>query len=90
MPLKLDKSDRRLLLYAAAVLLPVVVAIALSTATEEDSGIPSSYSAQPRGAKGAYLLLGELGYNVERWDHPPSMLPAEAANSTLVLALPLR
>jgi hypothetical protein len=90
MPLKLDKSDRRLLLYAAVVLLPVIVATALSTATEQDSGIPSSYSAQPRGAKAAYLLLGELGYNVERWELPPSMLPAEAANHTLVLALPLR
>ena len=89
MPLKLDKSDRRLLLYAALVLLPVIVATALSTATEQDSGIPSSYSARPRGAKAAYLLLGELGFNVERWDHPPSMLPAEAENNTLVLALPL-
>jgi hypothetical protein len=88
MPLTLDKSDRRLLLYAAAVLLPVLVATALATATEEDSGIPSSYSAQPRGGKGAYLLLGELGYRVQRWDRPPSMLPAEAANHTLVLALP--
>jgi hypothetical protein len=90
MPLKLDKSDRRLLLYSAAVLLPVIVAIALFSATEQDSGIPSSYSARPRGAKAAYLLLGELGYKVERWDHPPSMLPVEVANHTLVLALPLR
>jgi hypothetical protein len=90
MPLKLDKSDRRLLLYTAAVLLPVIVAIALSTSTEQDSGIPTSYSAQLGGAKGAYLLLSELGYNVEHWDHPPSMLPAEAVNKTLVLALPLR
>jgi len=89
MPLRLEKSDRRLLLYATAVLLPVLVATALSTATEQDSGIPSSYSAQPRGAKGAYLLLEELGYGVERWDRSPSMLPAEAANHTLVLALPL-
>jgi hypothetical protein len=89
MPLKLDKSDRRLLLYTAAVLLPVIVATALSTSTEQDSGIPTSDSAQPRGARGAYLLLGELGYTVERWDRSPTMLPAEAANKTLVLALPL-
>jgi hypothetical protein len=90
MPVKLDKSDRRLLLWAAAILLPVLVATALSTATEQDSGIPSSYSAQPRGAKGAYLLLEELGYRVERWNRPPTALPIDASHSTLVLALPSR
>jgi hypothetical protein len=87
-PLKLDKSDRRLLLYAGMVLVPVLVATVLATATEQDSGIPSSYSAQPRGAKGAYLLLEDLGYRVERWNSPPSALPIDAAHSTLVLALP--
>jgi hypothetical protein len=87
-PLKLDKSDRRLLLYATAVLVPVLVATVLSTATEQDSGIPSSYSAHPRGAKGAYLLLEDLGYRIERWDRPPSALPRDATHATLVLALP--
>jgi hypothetical protein len=88
MPLKLDKNDRRLLLYAAAVLVPVLVATALSTTNELESGIPSSYSAGSQGAKGAYLLLEELGYRVERWNLPPSALPIDASHSTLVLALP--
>ena len=90
MPLKLEKSDRRLLLGAAVVLAPVILATVLLTSTEQDSGIPSSYSAQSRGAKGAYLLLGELGYRVERWQRPPSDLPVEATHCTLVLALPLQ
>jgi hypothetical protein len=90
MPLKLDKSDRRLLLSAAAILLLVIVAITFTTSSEQDSGIPSSYSAQSRGAKAAYLLLEEEGYRVERWDLPPSALPVEASQHTLVLALPLR
>ncbi|HKF23931.1 MAG TPA: DUF4350 domain-containing protein [Candidatus Angelobacter sp.] len=90
MPLRLEKSDRRLLLYGAAILVPVIVATMLLTSTEEEAGFPSSYVTQPGGAKGAYLLLGELGYRVERWERSPSDLPSDATGSTLVLALPLR
>src|SRR5262249_38228489 len=90
MPLKLDKSDRRLLLCAAAVLLLVIVAIAFFTSSGQDSGIPATDSTHPRGAKAAYLLLEEEGYHVERWNLPPSALPIEAGEHTLVLALPLR
>ncbi len=91
MPIEIDKSDRRLLLWAAAVLLPVVIALALSSrGDEEDSGIPSTYSAQTKGAKAAYLLLQELGYKVERWERSPLDLPADAAHTVLVLAFPFR
>ena len=88
MPMKLEKSDRRLLMWAALILLPIFVAVALSQPEEEESSIPSSYSTQRRGAKAAYLLLKEGGYNVERWEKAPGRLPIEAAHTALVLAGP--
>jgi Domain of unknown function (DUF4350) len=85
--MKIDKSDRRLLLWAAGVLLPLIVALAFLSQEEEESFTPSSYSAQSRGAKAAFLLLQDLGYKVERWEQTPADLPA---NSVLVLAGPFR
>src|SRR5579864_2182064 len=49
------------------------------------SAIPSSYSPSWDGAKGAFLLLQNLGYNVSRWEQPPTQLP-QAANEVLILA----
>jgi len=65
--MKIDKSDRRLLLWAGAVLLPLIIALAFLSQEEEESFTPSSYSAQSRGAKAAFLLLQDLGYKAERW-----------------------
>ena len=90
MPIKIDKSDRRLLLWAAAFLLPVIIALAFLSQEEEESGVPSTYSAQSRGAKAAYLLLDDLGYKVERWQQSPTELPSEQVGTVLVLASPLR
>ena len=88
MPITIDKSDRRLLLWAGGVLLILIVALTLSSQNDEDSGIPSSYSAQTSGGKAAYLLLQNLGYKVERWERSPSDLPIDAAHTVLVLAFP--
>ncbi len=89
MPLRLEKSDRRLLMWAALIFVPLILAL-LSSSEESDSGIPSAYSSDPSGAKAAYLLLKDLGYNVERWEHPPTELPAGASRTVLVLAGPFR
>ncbi|MGC2694934.1 MAG: DUF4350 domain-containing protein [Candidatus Angelobacter sp.] len=89
MPL-IDKSDRRLLMWAALFLLPVIIALAFLSQEEEESGVPSTYSAQTRGAKAAYLLLEDLGYKVERWEQSPTELPADPEKSVLVLANPFR
>lgn len=86
--MKLDKSDRRLLLLASFVLLPLIVLLVMFSDNEEDSGIPSTYSATASGAKAAYLFLKEQGYNVERWENPPAELPQDAHNTVLVLASP--
>jgi hypothetical protein len=86
--IKLDKSDRKLLIWTGLILLPLIVALALLTDNEEDSGIPTTYSAQSSGAKAAYLFLKEEGYNVERWEESAENLPSDPKNTVLVLAGP--
>jgi Domain of unknown function (DUF4350) len=89
-PLKLERADRRLLTWAALIFASLIVALSWWSSSEPDSGIPSSYSARPSGAKAGYLLLQEMGYNVERWEQPPTDLPAAAGQTVLVLAHPFR
>ncbi|HLX00384.1 MAG TPA: DUF4350 domain-containing protein [Candidatus Acidoferrales bacterium] len=76
MPVALDRSDRKLLIAAIALML-VLVATSAVLAPPEPAPAPvaSSFSPGPTGAKAAYLLLGELGYRVERWSQPLSELP---------------
>ena len=88
--MKIERSDRRLLMWAALFLLPIIVILAFLSQEDDESFVPSTYSAQSRGAKAAYLLLEDLGYKVERWEQSPTELPAEAANTVLVLASPYR
>jgi hypothetical protein len=88
MPLNISRSDRRLLFWAAGIFLPMIVALSLLSNREEDSGVPSTYSAHSSGAKAAYLLLQDLGYRAERWEQSPADLPAEAKGTVLVLAGP--
>jgi hypothetical protein len=88
--MKIEKSDRRLLMWAALVFLPLIVALAFLSQEEQESTAPTSYSAQSRGAKAAYLLLEDMGYDVQRWERPPKELPADSANTVFVLADPYR
>jgi hypothetical protein len=89
MPAALDARDRRLLIVAGLVLAALLLAGAvISGPGQNGPGYPSSYSAGWRGAKAAYLLLTELGYSVERWDHAPSELPPDPQNTILILAEP--
>lgn len=88
--MKIEKSDRRLLIWAGVFMLPLIVALAFLSQDEEESSVPSTYSAQNRGAKAAFLLLQEAGYNVERWEQSPAELPVDAAHTVLVLASPFR
>jgi hypothetical protein len=74
MPHALDAGDRKLLMGAGALLAILIVASAYlspNPATTR-SAYPSSYSADWGGAKGAYLLLQNLHYHVERWEQPPT------------------
>jgi hypothetical protein len=70
------------------LLLMTLVAWLSSNRRDQGLGTPSSYSAQRRGAKAAYLLLQKSGYGVERWKQPPAKLPADASGVLLVVAGP--
>lgn len=86
----LDRGDRKLLIGAGFLLVVLVVISTLIsppriTGTTE---IPSSYSPSWNGAKGAFLLLQDLGFDVSRWEHPPTELSVDAADRVLILADP--
>ncbi len=94
MPVPLEPGDRKILIAAGALLVILMGAAALLTPPpqQEESFYPSTYSADPGGAKAAYLLLKELDYEVERWEQPPTELPAaagDAEGTVLVLAQPI-
>ncbi len=91
----LDNRDRKLLIVSGALLVGITVAaLFFSPPLEGPSvGYPSSYSTARGGAKAAYVLLGEMGYKVERWASPPGDLPGQYGNGAehvlLVLAEPI-
>ena len=88
MPLNIARSDKRLLIWAGITITVLIVALSLLSDDEEESDIPSTYSSQSAGARAAYLLLKETGYQAERWEESPLKLPEDAGNTTLVLAQP--
>jgi hypothetical protein len=86
----LDRRDRQLLIGAGLLLMILVVVAALVGPARVTGAatLPSSYSPAWGGTKGAYLLLGQLGYRVERWEKPAAQIPLSAGNTVLVLADP--
>jgi hypothetical protein len=88
--MKIERSDRRLLIWAGVFVLLIIIALVFVSPDQEESGAPSTYSAQSHGAKAAFLLLKETGYNVERWEQSPTGLPADPTHTVLVLASPFR
>jgi Domain of unknown function (DUF4350) len=89
MPVGLEPADRRFLIICGALF---VAATALALLAGQSSGeaspnYASSYSAASDGGEAAYLLLGELGYQIERWSQPPTNLPS-SRGVVLVLADP--
>jgi Domain of unknown function (DUF4350) len=87
--MKIERSDRRLLTWVGVFILLVIVAMTFLSQDEEESGTPSTYSAQSRGAKAAFLLLKESGYKVERWEESSTALPPNPEHTVLVLASPI-
>jgi hypothetical protein len=91
MRVPLEAGDRTLLIVAGALLVGMTLAAALLTPRGGESqsvGYPSSFSAASDGGKAAYLLLDELGYEVERWTSLPDQLPDAAEGVVLVIADP--
>ena len=89
MPIALSRSDRRLIWTGAATLVLMVAAAGfLAGDPLSNAGDPSSRSNASGGTKALYLLLGDLGYRVSRWEQPPAEL-SDAAQTTLILAEPI-
>src|SRR5277367_2641142 len=90
MPTAITSGDRKLLLIAGGVLLVFTVALALlgSAPASQSGQVPSTYSAEPGGARAAYLLLQELQYKVSRWERSPAELPRDPEDAILILANP--
>ena len=88
---KIDPADRKLLVATAAVLIVLTAAVAFVSPPPSEQGpaIPSIFSTSPDGARAAYVLLRQLGRNVQPWERPPTELPEDAENSVLILANPL-
>src|SRR5262249_704684 len=84
---KIDPADRKLLLATAAVLIFLTAAVAFVSPPPSELGhaIPSIFSTSPDGARAAYLLLQQLGRNVQPWERPPTELPEDAENTVLIL-----
>jgi len=92
MPASLDRTDRSILIAAGVLVVALALATAVLTPTRRGgrTGFPSSYSTSWDGAKAAYLLLGELGYDVHRWDQAPTEIENGAKGQVLILANPLQ
>jgi hypothetical protein len=90
MPAFLDPSDRRLVAGAVVVMLFLLggTYVLRPAPGQQAIGSPSSYSADWLGTKGAFLLLQQTGYRVERWESPPAELPKDPAGTTLIFAEP--
>ncbi len=88
MPPGISPGDRKILTIAGvAFLLLVLLGFLFAPAGHTDSHSASSYSTTSEGAKAAYLLLQQLGYHVERWQHPPTSL-TPAKHTVLIIADP--
>jgi len=83
----LDPKDRRLLL----ICLGVVVLLAAATAffarnqNSDDNPVPSSYLTGKHGARAAYEMLQQSGYDVRRWEEPLGELAVQTNGQTVVI-----
>jgi hypothetical protein len=91
MPKRVDSADRKLLIGAGVLVVAISVASALISPPKAEGGsaFPSSYSAAWDGAKAAFLVLQDSGYQVERWENAPAEIPADYAHEVLILAEPV-
>ena len=89
MPLKLDGSDRKLMLVAGVLLVLLVAgASILGKGQGSKAELPTTFSTASEGAEAAYLLLEESGFQTERWEKSLSDLP-DPSGKTLILASPM-
>jgi hypothetical protein len=86
---KLTPDWKFLLGFSAAVILLIVVTGLLAPNRDDRDPTPTTWNTGAAGAKAAWLLLGQLGYNEVRWEHPEAELSSvDAAHATLIVAEP--
>jgi hypothetical protein len=83
-------SDKKFVLWLGGGLLLVILLVSfLVPSTDDSDPMPTTYNAGSAGIKAAYLLLGDLGYDAQRWEGSTSDLgQVDAAKTTLILANP--
>ena len=83
----LDPRDRRMLLILLALVIALFVLLSLVAPSEDANRnpVPSSFLTGTHGAKAAYTLLAQSGYQIQRWDSPLSQLAEHAGPDTVVL-----
>lgn len=88
--MKKPAGDWRFLLgFTAVVLALIVVTGILAPEREDRNPVPTTWNSGAGGAKAAWLLLAQLGYQEIRWERPESELASvDAAHATLILAEP--
>jgi Domain of unknown function (DUF4350) len=92
MPVTMTTTIRRnglAIVLGIGILLIMAAAAYLKSEEQKGDGHPSSYSTLRRGGKAAYLLLQQSGYPVERWNRPPTQLPADGHGILLIVAEPV-
>src|SRR5271157_268916 len=91
MPSPIAAADRKILLIGGAVLVALTAGLALLGGDPKEQGtpIPSTYSANPGGARAAYLLLQDKHYKVSRWERSPEELPIDEGDAVLIIAEPI-
>ncbi|HXZ20954.1 MAG TPA: DUF4350 domain-containing protein [Candidatus Acidoferrales bacterium] len=88
---RLAPGDRKILFILAAFCLALAAAALVigPVNPQEGFGIPSSYSYGPGGARAAYVLLEESGYDVARWEKSPLELPSRGDGTILIFSEPV-
>lgn len=86
---KLSGEWKFLIIFCGCVVALIVVTGLLAPARQDNDPTPSTWNSGREGAKAAWLLLGQLGYQEVRWERPEAELDqVDAAHATLVLADP--
>lgn len=82
-------NDLAVIAAAGVVMAALAIVSFLLTHTDTAPRVPgSSYSAQPAGTKAAYLLLKELGHDIDRSFEAFASLRVEPPTTLLVIANP--
>jgi hypothetical protein len=81
--------DRAVLIGSGVLLLLVAgISVLAPAAPRQGEDFPCSYAIGNGGAKATYLLLKELGYEIDRWDASAEALPEEGDGVVLIAVEP--